>query len=96
MSSKPEFETKTAVLEFRELFKQAFPNGCGERQKADLLLFFLAGYTGANAQWGDAIVKLGFEGATVFMQEINSDTMSQIKYAIHCTAAGDFSHDIFS
>lgn len=90
-----EFDTKTAKLEFNKLFKMAFPDGCTDRQKADLLCFFLAGYTSANSHWGDAIVKMGLVAAPEFINEINQDTMKQLGFCIEKMKSSDFSHAIF-
>lgn len=95
MEESKEFQSESIVNEFKRLFKQSFPNGCSERQRADLMAFFFAGYVTHNQEFNEAKAKLGVEAAEVFMEELSRDVFDRTKYLIECMVADDYTHKMF-
>ncbi len=92
-----EFETKTALIEFKELVKKAYPTASElhPRQYADLMAFFLAGYIDGAQGYRKAISKMNIDGAHLLMGEIIEDTIKQGMFISQSMIRDDFSHEIF-
>ena len=90
-----DFESESVLNKFKELFKQAFPNGCDVRQMADLMAFFMAGYQDACLDYRKAQDDLGFEGGELFMDGLKDDNHNRVQYLIKCMVKGDYSHKMF-
>lgn len=92
----PEFETEQVVNQFKDFFQHVWPEGTNQRQKADLIATFMAGYCSGAQDFKKAINKFSsIDGAILFMNEIINDTTTRAKYAAQCMLENDFSHEMF-
>lgn len=93
-----EFETKTALIEFKKLVKEAYPTASQlhPRQHADLMAFFFAGFIDGCQKYHKGVDSFPtVEGANLFMGEIIEDTIEQGKFIAQSMIRDDFSHEIF-
>ena len=92
-----EFETEATLNAFRDLFKKAYPTGCSNRQKADLMSFFFAGHITGCTQYVNALNELRTkEGAMALMDNMVEDSTCRGLYAASCMITNKFTDPMFN